>query len=72
MRIMLETAVTLTVSDDVSCVLLANRQRGGTPNRAAVFVANVDDFTGSVPDGIVGPLRDLVLAAVKGPGVAGA
>ncbi len=53
MRIILEAAIALAVSDYVRGRLLANRQGCGTPNLAAVLVANVEDLAWKVTDGVV-------------------
>ena len=71
-RGVLETAVALAVPNDIGRGLLANRQRGGAPEFAVVFVANVDHFARPVADRIVGPRRELILLAVDRPRIAAA
>ncbi len=67
-RGVLEAAVALAVPDDVGPGLLANRQERRPPDEAGVLVAHVERLARGVADGIVRPGRELVLAAVDGPG----
>ncbi len=69
---MLEPAVPGAVTGDVGRLLAADRQRRRAPQLAGVVVADVDRLAHRVADGIVRPRRELVLAAVPRPGVAGA
>ena len=71
-RSMLETAVALAMPDDIGRGLFANRQRRGTPEFAAVFVANVEHFARPIADRIVGPRSDLILLAIDRPRVTAA
>src|SRR5690606_38259721 len=48
----------------------AYRQRGRAPEITTCFVADIDHLTRRIHDRIVGPWRQLVFAAVRGPGVA--
>ena len=68
--LMLEPAVARAVMGDVGGILAADRQRRGTPQLAAVVIPNVDRLAGRIAHWIVGPWRELVLAAVPVPGVA--
>src|ERR1700676_2370711 len=69
-RRVLETAVTLAVSDYVGRGFLADWQSRGTPQRPTVLVTNVDHFTGPVANGIVGPGAELILLTVDRPRIA--
>ena len=69
MRAVLENAVALAVASDVRRAVLANRQRGRSPQLVAIFVANVNHLTRAVADRIVRPLRNLTLLTVDRPGV---
>ena len=68
----LEAAVSGAVARDVGRVRAANRLRRRAPQLTAVVVADVERLARRIADRIVGPRRQLVLAAVPGPGVAGA
>ena len=61
-----ENAVALTMPDDVR-LSLANRQRRGGPDGARIFIAQVDHFSRRIADGVVGPGRQTILAAVERP-----
>src|SRR5580658_4303116 len=70
---MLEDGVAVAVANDVRRAdVFANRQRGRSPQLAGVEVADVEHLAGAVAHRIVRPLRNLMLLAVDGPGVAGA
>ena len=62
----LEDAVALAVPDDVR-LTLANRQRCSGPDRAGIFIAKIDYFSGRIADSVVGPRRETILAAVERP-----
>ena len=70
--VVLEAAVPPPVVNDVRRLLHANRLRARAPDLAGFVVANVDRLADRIPDRVVRPRRDLVLAAVAGPGVAAA
>ncbi|MNY56027.1 hypothetical protein D3C86_1920610 [compost metagenome] len=48
---------------------VADRLGGGTPERAGLIVPYVNGLANGITDRIVRPGRDLVLAAITGPGV---
>ena len=66
----LEPAVPGTVTGDVRRLLAADRLGRRAPQLAAVVVPDVDRLAHRVADGVVGPRRELVLAAVPRPRVA--
>src|SRR5215470_7427127 len=70
MRVVRESAVTLSMLTSVRPRILADRQQGRSPYQAAILVADVDHLAGRVADRIVRPRRELVLVAVERPGVA--
>ena len=70
-RDVLEARVALPVPDDVRRGLLADRQRRRPPQLARLLVPDVDRLPRRVADRIVGPGRELVLAAVDRPRVPG-
>src|SRR6202040_3086403 len=66
-RHVLEAAVALTVSGDVGPGLLTDRQHGGTPQFATVFVPPIYRFARRVADRVIRPWGELVLTAVERP-----
>src|SRR5262245_36220554 len=68
---MLEATVPSTMPSHVGPRLLSDRQQRGGPQPARVLVADIQDFARWIGDRIVRPRRQLVLAAVAAPGVAG-
>src|SRR5262249_15486431 len=71
MRIVRESAVSLSMLTAIRPRVLADREQGRSPHQAAVLVADVDHLAGRVADRIVRPRRELVLVTVERPGVAG-
>ena len=67
-----ETAVTLAVVNGVGRVFFADRQGCGTPEFAAVFVAQIDRLARRIANRIVRPWCQQILLAVQGPSEAGA
>src|SRR5664279_2086215 len=65
---MREPAVALTMPNDIRKRFFAYRERGRTPQRP-VLVPYVDHLSRTIRDGIVGPGSELILLAVRGPGV---
>ena len=65
--VVLEPAVAAPVPGDMDARFVADRQGRRSPQRAGVLVAYVDRFTGPIPDGIIRPRREAVLATVAGP-----
>src|SRR6204780_4833436 len=70
MRGVLEDAVAVAVTNDIRRAILANRQRGRSPQIAGIEVLNIKPLAGPVADRVVRPLRKLMLLAVDCPGVA--
>src|ERR1700683_5100033 len=70
MRGVLEDAVAVAVTDDVRRAILANRQRGRSPQLPGIEILNIEHLAGTVADRVVRPLRNLMLLAVDCPGVA--
>ena len=71
-RAMGEAAVPLPVPAVVRPGVFSDGEQGWTPEPAGVLVAHVDGLARRVADGVVRPRRELVLAAVGGPCIAGA
>ena len=71
-RLMLEPAVSLAVPDDIGRDFVPDRQRGRSPDLAAVLVAQEYRLARGIGHGIVRPGRKLVFAAVDRPGIAAA
>jgi hypothetical protein len=69
--VVLEPAVARPVVGDVRRFVAPDRQRGGAPQVAAVVVSDVDRLASGVGHGVIRPRRQLILAAVLRPGVAG-
>ena len=63
-RRMLESAVALTMPNDVGRGVLPDRKRGRTPERAGVLVADIDRLARRIGHRIVGPRRELVLPTI--------
>ena len=72
MRHMLETAVPLTMSGNVSGGVVADGKCGRRPDISTVLVAHINGFTGAVANGVIRPGSELVLAAIERPCVAAA
>src|SRR6267378_3792774 len=68
---MLEDAIPLAVSDDVG-FSFPDRQGSSGPDTAGFFIAQVDNLSRRIADGIVGPRRQAVLATIHRPGISGA
>ena len=66
----LEPAIPGAVTRDVCRFLAADRLCRRAPQLAAVVIPDVDRLADRVADRVVGPWRELVLAAVPRPGVA--
>src|SRR2546428_4727868 len=71
-RGMLEAAVALPMPRDVGPAVLTDRERRRSPQRAALFIPDVQRLPRGIPDRIVGPGGELILAAVDRPRVPGA
>src|SRR5438067_2329762 len=71
-RGMLEAAVALPMPHDVGPGLLADREQRRSPQRAALLIPDVQRLPRGIPDRIVGPGGELILAAVARPRVPGA
>src|SRR5579864_7356720 len=67
---MMESAVALAMLGNVWRSFIANRKRRGAPHFTSIVVTDVDGFSGGIADGIVGPRRQLIFAAVERPRVA--
>ena len=65
----LESAVALSMPDDVGLPGLTNRKRGGAPEIARLLIADVDRLARRIADRIVRPGGELVLTAVERPRV---
>ena len=72
MRHMLETTVALAMSGNVSGGVVADGKSSRRPDIATILVADINNFTGAVADGIVRPGSELVLAAIDRPCVTAA
>ena len=70
--IVVEAAVAHPVPRHVRRVLEADREGRRAPHRAVLVVPDVDRLPGRIGHRVVGPRRELVLAAVPPPGVPGA
>ncbi|MCY1390258.1 hypothetical protein D9M71_50740 [compost metagenome] len=68
MRRVAEAAVAEAMGAAIDTAV-ANRLGGGAPQVVAVLVADVENLAQRVRHRVVGPRRELVLAAVLGPGV---
>src|ERR1044072_1107435 len=66
---MLKDGVTLSMTNRVR-VRLSDRQRRWRPQRAGVFVTDVNNFAGRIAHCVIGPRRQPVLMTVDGPGKA--
>src|SRR5665811_1894436 len=64
---MLESAVSLAMSGNVSGGVVADGKRGRRPDLSTVLVAQVNGFTGAVADRVVRSRCELVLAAIARP-----
>ena len=71
-RGVLEEAVAVAVANHVRRAILADWQRGRSPQLAGVEILDVEHFAGTIADAIVGPLRNLMLLAVDCPRVSSA
>src|SRR5947209_20556385 len=69
---MLEAAVALPMPRDVGPGLLTDREQRRSPQRAALLIPDVQRLPRGIPDRIVGPGGELILAAVDRPRVPGA
>src|SRR2546427_6075979 len=69
---MLEAAIALPMPRDVGPGLLTDREQRRSPQRAALLIPDVQRLPRGIPDRIVGPGGELILAAVDRPRVPGA
>src|ERR1700704_4731635 len=68
----LEAGIAAAMTRHIGRGLIADRQRGRAPKVAGGVIAQVKGFTRTIRDGVVGPGRKLVLAAVDRPSGAAA
>ncbi len=66
----LVATVPMPVPDDIRPAFLADGENRRPPDQTAILIPHIKSLAGCVADGIVRPGRELVLAAVHGPGVA--